>query len=64
MSPIEALAMESQQQHRRFHELFGLSPVPGDGLREIARYSHEVARRERDIRAGVIALHFSTEVTG
>lgn len=64
MSPIEALVAESQQQHRRYHELFGTSPVRGDGLREIARYSREVASRERQIREGVIALRFSTEVTG
>lgn len=64
MSPIELLAMESQEQHRRYHELFGLNPVRGDGLRDLARYSREVAQREREVRQGVINLHFSTEVTG
>ncbi|MCH9731974.1 MAG: hypothetical protein K0U84_20250 [Actinomycetia bacterium] len=64
MSAIEALVEESQQQHRRYHELFGTSPVLGDGLREVARHSRAVARNERDVRDGVIALNFSTEVTG
>jgi hypothetical protein len=64
MSPIEALANESQEQHRRYHELFGTSPVRGDGLRDLANYSREVARQERGIRQGVINLNFSTEVLG
>ena len=64
MIPIEALAMQSQEQHRRYHELYGTSPVRGDGLREIAAYSREVGRRERDLRQQIINLHFSTEVTG
>jgi len=64
MSPIEALANESQEQHRRYHELFGTSPVRGDGLRDLANRSREVARQERDVRQGVLNLNFSTEVLG
>jgi hypothetical protein len=64
MSPIEALAMESQEQHRRYYELFGTNPVSGDGLRELAGYCREVGKQARDIRQGVLALHFSTAVTG
>lgn len=64
MSPIEQLANESQEQHRRYHELFGTSPVRGDGLRDIANYSRDVARQAREIRQGVLALNFSTAVTG
>ena len=64
MSPIELLAMESQEQHRRYHELFGLNPVGGDGLRDIARRARELSQREREVRQGVINLHFSTAVTG
>ena len=64
MSPIDALIMESQEQHRRYYELFGTNPVRGDGLRELAAYSREVAKQTRDIRQGVLALNFSTAVTG
>lgn len=64
MSPVEALANESQEQHRRYHELFGTSPVRGDGLRDLANRSREVARQERDVRQGVLNLNFSTEVLG
>ncbi|ORX14139.1 hypothetical protein [Mycobacterium xenopi] len=64
MSPIDALILQSQEQHRRYYELFGTNPVRGDGLRELAAYSREVANQARDIRQQVIALHFSTAVTG
>jgi hypothetical protein len=64
MSPIEALAQESQEQHQRYYDLFGTNPVRGDGLREIAAYSHELGKQARDIRAQVLALNFSTAVTG
>ena len=64
MSPIELLAMESQEQHRRYHELFGLNPVGGDGLRDIAHRARELSQREREVRQGVITLNFSTAVTG
>jgi len=56
--------MESQEQHRRYHELFGLNPVGGDGLRDIARRARELSQREREVRQGVINLNFSTAVTG
>jgi len=64
MSAIDALIMESQEQHRRYYELFGTNPVRGDGLRELAAYSREVAQQACDIRQGVLALNFSTAVTG
>lgn len=64
MHPIEALAEESQQQHLRYHQLYGTNPVRGDGLREVARLSREVGRQAREVRQGVLDLNFSTEVTG
>ena len=64
MSPIELLAMQSQEQHRSYHELFGLSPIGGDGLRDIANRARELGRREREVRQGVINLRFSTKVIG
>lgn len=64
MSPIEALAMESQDQHRRYYELFGQNPVRGDGLRDIANLSRTVAAEIRQVREQVIALNFSTAVLG
>lgn len=63
-SPIEQLAIQSQEQHRRYHELFGTNPVRGDGLRQLGAYSREVGKQARDIREGVLALDFSTAVTG
>ena len=35
-SPIEQLVMASQEQHRRYYELYGQQPVTGDGLRQVA----------------------------
>ncbi|MEN4449116.1 MAG: hypothetical protein EKK51_09715 [Mycolicibacterium sp.] len=64
MSPIELLAEESQQQHLRYHQLYGTSPVRGDGLRDVARLSREVARQAVEVRQGVLNLNFSTAVTG
>ena len=63
-STKEALAIPSQEQHRRYHELFGTNPVRGDGLRQLGAYSREVGKQARDIREGVLALDFSTAVTG
>lgn len=63
-SPIELLAEESQQQHLRYHQLYGTSPVRGDGLRDVARLSREVALRAIEVRQGVLNLNFSTQVTG
>ncbi len=64
MSLIDALAMQSQQQHRRYHELFGTAPVPGDRLYELARESQVLAEEISALRQQVIALDFSTEVLG
>jgi len=63
-SPIEQLVIASQEQHRRYYELFGTNPVRGDGLRELAAYSRQVGQQARDIRDDVLALDFSTEVSG
>lgn len=64
MTPIELLAQQSQEQHARYHALFGLSPVGGEGLRDLARRAREVGLRERQVCQGVINLNFSTRVTG
>lgn len=64
MSPIELLVQQSQEQHARYHALFGLSPVGGDGLRDLARRARQISEQERQVRQGVINLNFSTRVTG
>lgn len=64
MSAIDALVAASQEQHRRYYELFGANPVRGDGLRELAAFSYNLGQQVRDIREHVLALHFSTAVTG
>jgi hypothetical protein len=38
-SPIEQLVMASQEQHRRYYELYGQQPVTGDGLRQVAAHA-------------------------
>lgn len=63
-SPIEAVVIASQEQHAQYHSLFGLNPVGGDGLRDIAARARALALREREVRQGVIDLNFSTAVTG
>ena len=64
MSAIDALIEESQEQHRRYYELFGHSPVRGDGLREVAALSRQCAEQARGIRQEVLASNFSTAVLG
>ena len=63
-SPIELLAMQSQEQHRRYHELFGTQPGGRRRTARTRRLSRELGQQERDIRQGVIKLDFSTAVTG
>ena len=55
---------ESQDQHRRYYELFGHSPVSGDGLRDLAVQSRLCAEQARGIRNEVLASNFSTAVLG
>jgi len=64
MSAIDALVQESQEQHRRYYELFGHSPASGDGLRDLGVQSKACAEQARDIRQEVLASNFSTEVLG
>jgi len=47
MSAIDALVQESQDQHRRYYELFGHNPVRGDGLREVGELSRQCAEQAR-----------------
>jgi hypothetical protein len=63
-SPIEALCEQSQEQHRRYLELFGTNPVRGDGLREVRDQCRVLAEQARTLRQNVIDLDFSTAVTG
>lgn len=62
MTPIEALARESQEQHARYHALYGTSPVTGDGLRQLATYSRGIGAEATDVRQTVLGLKFSDEV--
>lgn len=63
-SPIEQLIIASQEQHRRYFDLFGTNPVGGDGLRELAAYSRGVAQQATGIREKILGLNFSTQVEG
>ncbi|KEF94848.1 hypothetical protein BRW65_26835 [Mycobacterium paraffinicum] len=64
MSAIDALVQESQDQHRRYYELFGHNPVRGDGLREVGELSRQCAEQAREIRQQVLDSNFSTAVLG
>ena len=63
-SPLDALIEQSQDQHRRYCELFGANPARGDGLREVRDNCRTLAEQARDLRQQVLDLNFSTEVTG
>lgn len=62
MSPIELLAMQSQEQHARYHALYGTSPVTGAGFRELGSYSRAVGADASDTRGAVLSSKFSDEV--
>ena len=64
MSAIDALIQESQDQHRRYYELFGHDPVRGDGLREVGELARQCAEQAREIRQRVLDSNFSTAVLG
>lgn len=61
---IDDLIIESQEQHRRYHGLFGHNPAGGEGLRDLGTYSRGVGRQAAGVRDGVMRLDFSTNVTG
>lgn len=63
-SPIEQLVMASQEQHRRYYELYGQQPVTGDGLRQVAAHARAVGQQTHDTRGRVMALNFSSSVMG
>lgn len=62
VSAIEQLVLASQEQHRRYLELFATNPVSGDGLRDLASHIRTVSQIAQGIRREVIGLDFSTEV--
>ncbi|MEY8019142.1 hypothetical protein [Mycobacterium servetii] len=61
---IDDLIIESQEQHRRYHGLFGHNPAGGDGLRDLGTYSRSVGKQATSVRDGVMRLDFSTNVMG
>lgn len=58
----EQLANESQQQHRRYFELYGPAPVAGDRLRTVSDYIRDVSHEVYHVRQTVITSAFSTAV--
>jgi hypothetical protein len=62
VSGIEELAAASQEQHRRYHELFGLGPVSGDGMRGAAAHVRDIGQQVKQTRDSVLATNFSTAV--
>ncbi|WP_241473853.1 hypothetical protein [Mycolicibacterium neoaurum] len=62
MGVAEQLAQASQDQHRHYWDLYGISPVIGDGLREVTNVIRGLADTVQGIRAEVIATDFSSSV--
>lgn len=62
MSMAMQLAAASQEQHRRYHELFGTNPATGDGWRDLSAHLRDVSEQIGAARDTVIATHFSTTV--
>ncbi|WP_197499676.1 hypothetical protein [Mycobacterium sp. 1245852.3] len=61
-SPIEQLIVESQEQYRRYYELYGARPVTGTGFLELARVARSLSQNVQDAREGIRALRFSSAV--
>lgn len=59
----EQLEAWSQEQHRRYLELFGTAPVDGGGFRDLGHLAERVGKDLQDTRAETIELQFSTAVT-
>lgn len=62
MSFALQVAQASQEQHRRYHELFGSAPTTGDGWQDVATRIRAVARTVDDLHTAVLASKFSTTV--
>ncbi|OCB20049.1 hypothetical protein [Mycobacterium intracellulare] len=63
MASLDAFVAASQEQHRRYFEMFGVNPEGGDGLRALSWAIHaSTVPRVQDIRHEVIGLGFSTAV--
>ena len=62
MSLALQLAQASQEQHRRYHELFGSAPVSGDGWQDVAARIRAVAQAVDDLHTAVVSSDFSTTV--
>ncbi|OOK65190.1 hypothetical protein BZL29_7696 [Mycobacterium kansasii] len=59
---MEQLEMLSQEQHRRYFELFGSSPVDGVGFGDLSSYARTLSQQTQDTRSEVIGIRFSTAV--
>lgn len=62
MSLALQLAQASQDQHRRYYELFGSAPVSGDGWQDVAARIRAVAHAVDDLHTAVVSSNFSTTV--
>lgn len=63
MASLDAFVAASQEQHRRYFEMFGVNPEGGDGLRALSSgIRASTVPWVQDVRHGVIGLGFSTAV--
>jgi hypothetical protein len=60
MSAINEMVLESQEQHRRYFELYGKVPTSGDGLRDAANDARMASQQTKELRDDVVRLNFST----
>lgn len=64
MAAIDQVINDSQQQHQRYLDLYGVNPASGEGLRDLADSANQLIEEITDARNDVQALRFSTEVEG
>jgi hypothetical protein len=62
MAAVDDLEEQSQQQHRRFYELFGADPAAGEGFTDVSNLGWQVGEQAQEARSGVINSNFSTAV--
>lgn len=62
-SAIEQLIVDSQEQHRRYYELFGQAPIDGQGWDQLSGRIRAISAHVEDTRRRVLALDFSTAVS-
>jgi len=64
LAAIDQVIDDSQQQHQRYLDLYGVNPANGQGFRDLVDSANQLVEQITDTREDVQALRFSTEVEG